>query len=658
MRRDSVKKYDLPTLNKKDIRRLNENGYDLGLIARTQPQGNVIPHERYIEYGDGYAAILTLYSYPSHDLGDYWLRYLMSNDNTIGIVSLGTENKEEILQSLKKSVDEKASQISDKNRTSDNLDAQDDYLDDVNVLRELRTTNSQMKRLYVRVLVYADTRAKLDERIHKIKESSGEFGMTAFLGEQEEEWHSTLMPTMQQEHLKFHRKGVPADLSTVGGMYYFDHTKLEDEKGSYYGFTSTGGAINFDLWKRDNQRTRSFMFVTGQPGMGKSTFLKMNTMDAFARGHYIRNFDISNEYAGLTEYLGGETIDLASSENKINPFEIFATDTDASGEQVDQINSFNNHINKLKTIFLTMNAAATADDMLVLDQLLVSFYIDYCHMWSHNPDRDRNKLKVTGLPHNQYPLLSDWNTYLGQIKRAASQEQRSPTERQSIDRIRMTFVTMQEKEGNIFEGFTNIPDFEKESFVTFNTGSLKSHGQATYNAQLHSVLSLVSSHIVNNGKYWRKQVSDGNATDDDVQKYLLNLDEAEEIITPKFPEGADLLAATMEQMRKNYCGIALAAPTIKGIVMNNSDSEKDTPYMSAVKKIFSLCQFRGFFQLPTEDIDLLSTALKGSITKEELEAITKLSKRHIFLNINGVTNLTFEVQTTNDMISLFGGGQG
>lgn len=653
-----VKKYEMPTLTKKDIRRLNEAGYDLNLIAKTQPQGNVVPHERYLEYGDGYAAILTVYSYPSHDLADYWLRLLMSQDNTIGIVSIGTENKDEILSSLKKSVDEKASQISDKNRTSDNLDAQDDYLDDVNTLRDLRTTNSQMKRLYVRVMVYADTREKLDEQIHKIKESSGELGMTAFLGEQEDEWHSILMPTMHQEKMSFHRKGVPADLSTIGGMYYFDHTKLSDEKGSYFGFTTTRGAINFDLWKRDNQRTRSFMFVTGQPGMGKSTFLKMNTMDAFARGHYIRNFDISNEYTGLTQYLGGQIIDLASSANKINPFEVFASETNANGTEVDEINSFNNHINKLKTIFKTMNAAATPDDMLELDQKLVNFYINYCHMWSRNPERDRVHLKITGLPHNQYPLLSDWNTYLGQVKRAAAQEHVSLSEQKSINRIRMTFVTMEEKEGNIFEGFTNIPDFEHEAFVTFNTGSLKSHGQATYNAQLHSVLSLISAHVVNNGKYWRQRVSEGQATDDDVQKYLLNLDEAEEIITPKFPEGADLLAATMEQMRKNYCGIALAAPTIKGIVMNNKNAENDTPYMSAVKKIFSLCQFRGFFQLPPEDIDLLAEALKGSITKEELEAITKLSKRHVFLNINGVTNLTFQVETTPEMIQLFGGGQG
>ena len=48
-------------MDKKRIAQLQNNGWDLPLIARTQPQGNMIERPQYLQEGDGYVACLRIY---------------------------------------------------------------------------------------------------------------------------------------------------------------------------------------------------------------------------------------------------------------------------------------------------------------------------------------------------------------------------------------------------------------------------------------------------------------------------------------------------------------------------------------------------------------------------------------------------------------------
>ncbi len=647
----------MPQLNIDTRRILLKNGYDLDLIANTQPQGGVIPYDEYFKYGDGYAAMLTVYRYPTSGLGDYWLIRLLSQEHIIGFVSIGTENKGEVIRKISKSLDEQASQISSKNKVGANLEAQDNLSDNARLLMALKKSNDQLKRLYVRVLVYADDLKTLQTRVKEIQEVDNSLGMTRLLGEQRDELVSRFVPAMKQELLSNNRKGAAVDLSTIGGSYWLDHTKLDDPFGSYFGYTQTGGPVNFDFWRRTDARTRSFMITLGQPGMGKSVLMKMLIYESFTRGHYIRNFDISNEYTGLTNKVGGMFIDLASPDSKINPMEIFATSTNEDGS-INQVDSFNSHIEKLKTMFHALNPQATADDDIHFDNLITDFYIN-SGLWPSN-GHDKRNIKCVGLPHEEYPILSDWIVFLKGKRRSTNSDEKTIVFQQSLERILGTFNALSRKEGDIFEGHTNIRDFAKEPWVTFQTGSLKTHGQNVYNAQIYSILSFLMAHVVNNGKYWRKEVAAHRATDEDVAKFMINIDECQEVISSDFPEGAKLIASMMEKMRKNYCGISLAAPSTKGIIMSDNDSEHDSPYMAAVKKIFGLCQFRCFLNLPPEDVNRLASALPGSISPEEMQGLTRLKRRQVFMNITGVKNITFTTELTNEreMIELFGGGQG
>lgn len=641
-------------MRKKQVLRLEQAGYDMDFLARVQPQGNFKRHSRYLEVGDGYVTCLRVYKYPAHGLGPFWGVRLTNNDSTMAVLSIGTENRESILKSLSRSATEKKIQISGKAKEMDNVEAMNAYRDQMNLMAEITQKNELMKRLYLRIFVYAPTLSELEKRATKIIRDNGQFNIARYADEQLNDYQSIFIPTMNEVEMLDHPQGVPVSARSLSGSYPFNHVKLEDPNGSYYGYTRTSGEVMFDPFQRDHRRTRSFFFVTGNAGMGKSTLLKKLNDDVFSRGAYIRNFDVSSEYSQQTKDQGGVTIKLDKPEYLINPFEVFPTVVNDDGS-VDEINSFAQHITKLKNFFKFLSEDATADDTQMLDGWLQDFYIEN-NLWTRNPQQTMKNIKITGLPHDAYPTLEDFVLYVQSRARSVQRDPRihlTSNMVTSMNRITSTFNNIEETKGDMFDGITRFPDLSEEQVVTFNIQGLKAQGDDIFNAQIYSVLTLLSADIIKNGMRQRRQLQEGTLDRDSIRWYYLNIDEVENIITPKFSYGVEFLASMMEQMRKNLCAIAMAAPTIKDLIMNGSTHD---PYILAVQKIFSLFQIRFFFQISDDDLPRLQIALGGSTTQDELQGLTRLEKAECLMNINGDRNVQFTVEITKDEERRYGGG--
>lgn len=641
-------------MNRREIMRLEEQGYDLEMIAQTQPQGNVKRHSQYLQFGDGYVACLRFYKYPPHGLSWFWGVPITSDENTMAVLSYGTEDKEEIKKALSRSATEKKTQVSGKAKESDNVEAIGAYQDQINLLNALTANNEVMKRFYTRIFIYGKTKEDLEKRIKDYIRKNGGFKMARFSDEQLNDYQSIFVPTMKEQDMLNHPVGTPISSSALGLGYPFNHVKLDDPHGSYYGYTRTNGEVMFDPFHRDNRRTRSFFFVTGNAGMGKSTLLKKMNDDVFSRGAYIRNFDVSSEYSDQTRDQKGVVIPLDKPEFMINPFEVFATVINEDGT-VDEINSFAQHITKVKNFFRFLNADVNSDDLTMLDTWLNEFYIDQ-NLWVKNPKKLGNKLKITGLSHDMYPTLKDFVIYANERKRKIDRDRTinvTSVMSTSMNRITSTFQSLETTKADMFDGITRFPNLMDEQVVTFNIQGLKAQGDEIFNAQMYSVLSLLSADIIKNGQKLRQQLKTGQLDLDFVKWYYLNLDEVENIINPKFTFGVEFLAEMMEQMRKNFCAITMAAPTIKDLIMEGSSHD---PYILAVQKIFSLFQIRFFFQISDDDIPRLTTALGGSTTADELQGLTRLEKTECLMNINGDRNVQFKVQITADEEQRYGGG--
>lgn len=639
-------------MKRKEVLRLQNEGYDLNMLAHVQPQGNFKRHSKYLQIGDGFVACLRIYRYPAHGLNMFWGVPLVNGKNTMTVLDIGTEDKTDILKSLSRSATEKKIQVSSKAKESDNVQAANAYYDQIDLMRELASKNEVMKRVYWRIFVYAPTVEELEKKCNDLIRKNGQFGLAVYGDEQLSDFQSIWVPTMSEIDMGNHPIGTPISAASLGGAYPFNHVKLEDPHGTYYGYTSTNGEIEFDPFQRDSRRTRSFFFVTGNSGMGKSTLLKKMNDDVFSRGAYIRNFDVSDEYTETTQDQSGIVIRLDSSQYRINPFEVFPTVLNADN-QVDEIGSFAQQIEKLKNILAFENTDANSDDLGLAGRWFTDFYIDN-NLWVKNPQNNTRKVKITGLPHDAYPTLSEFLVFANTRARKLQREAHvTSTTMTSINRITQTFENMLITKADIFDGVTRFPNLENEQVVTFNIKGLLAQGPGTFNAQIYSVLTLLSADIIKNGLRCRQQLRDGTLDPMFIPWYYLNIDEVENIITPKFTFGVEFLASMMEQMRKNFCAITMAAPTIKDLIMNGNSQD---PYIIAVQKIFSLFQIRFFFQVSDDDIPRLQMALGGSTTQDELQGLTRLEKTECLMNINGYRNVQFKVQITQDEERRYGGG--
>jgi len=643
-------------VKKKDIRRYEEANYDLDFLAQVQPQGNMQVHSRYIEMGDGYLTVLRIYRYPAQGLGRFYGVPITNNPNTMSVVSVGTEDQDAIQKKIDTAAGEQYSRISGKNKVFDNLSASGKYKDLVNLLNRMSREHEVVKRLYIRVFVYAATLDELEKRCRKIIHDNHMFRFGRYASEQLDDFQSIFVPTMREKSMINKPAGTPIDAENLTGFYPFNHIKLDDPKGSYYGYTKTRGEVMFDPFQRDDIRTRSFFFVTGNAGMGKSTLLKKMNDDVFSRGAFIRNFDVSSEYTSQTKDQSGVVISLDKPEYLINPFEIFPTEIDDDGTS-NEIGSFDRQIDKLKNMFKFFNPQATPDDTTMLDKWLNKFY-EKQNIWVANAAKVQPDIKVTNLylPREAYPTLEDFVLFANEQKRTATSDiRRRPTniDEISMNRITSTFQSLLTNKGTMFNGITRFPDLSNEQVVTFNLRGLQAQGQNVFNAQVYQVLTLLSGEITKNGLSQRHLLQTGDITEDDAKWYYLNLDEVENLITPHFSFGVEYLASLMEQMRKNNCAITMAAPTIKDLIMNvNSDN----PYIIAVQKIFSLFQINFFFQISNDDLPRLKVALGQSTSMAELQGLTTLRRGECLMNINGDRNIRFFVDITNEEKRRYGGG--
>ena len=642
-------------LSKKAVRKYTKQGYDLDFLQKVQPKGNInFKPDLFYYGGDGYYTVLHVVSFPTKGLPNFWLRDLMQVEGTRAFLSVVPLDSEDLKKQITKAIEEKSSRVSGKRKQMDNQQEFDEIAELTELHRQIQQLNISMKGIYVRLFVVADTEEGLQKRVKEIKDKSSAYKMTVLAGELDFEYESPFVLPSAQKSMENRRRPTVIRTYDLAGGYFFNHTKLEDEHGTYFGWTPTNGAVNFNFLERDNKRTTSFMLISGSPKQGQTTFaLKLND-DLYSKGNYIRNFDVDGMYREQTRRQHGLILDLSGSQNRINPFQVFPTVTSEDGSSVDEERSFQVHIEKLKNIFKLMSNALTDDDLSYLNKALINFYIEK-GIWYRNPQINKSKLRATKIRQEEYPVLSDFNIYIQSEKvRLANQRNTDPVTQLAITRIESAIDTMQSSYAGIFEGVTQFQNISAEKVVTFDFSALTGE-PAVLNAQIFSVLTLLSADITNNGKRCRKFLKDHRGEgykETDLPHYIVNMSAAQSILKPEYRRSVDLLASLMDGMSNSFAGMILNISSLVGIV--GESTSLDNPYTIAIQRIFGLMQYRVFARSAEEDITRLARALAGQMTKSELSLLGKMNVGQLFMNIAGVGNIFFTQQLIGEEVRRYG----
>lgn len=632
-------------LSNREEKRLTKQGHDLPFKKVTQPKGHIDFHRngRYWLSGDGYHSSLYVTSYPAYGLGYYWLRNLMEVDQAISVLTLKHGDSSKTKAQADKAVEEKLTRLTPNTKTS----KRQQEMSEIEVLGKLSQNigryKASVKEGWIRNYYSADTQEELFIKEKEIKERVPNYQMTSFIDEQEFEYHAPFIPGSKQHLIPNAREGQVMPVRDLAGGYWFNHTKLADSRGTYFGYTSTDGAVNYNFLQQDDKRTRPFMMITGNPKMGQRKFLLKHTDSMFFRGHKIINIDISGIFKEQTLRQGGKIVDASGETNRINPMQTFPTVTKENGIDIDEEASFRKQVSKLKTLAQITNTDIDGDDLIELEKQILDFYEGHGFFYS-NAESIGKVNNITKLVNEEHPMLSDFSIHLRRKERNTSSrgKEQSKNTQNSLTRLANTFESLVLHHKDKFDVVTEFEDLSKEQVITFDFSNLISD-EKMLNTQLAQYLTLISSYVVNNGKVQKARQKEENLEIDQYTHYIINISGADKMFNPSFAHSVKFLAELIESMSDNFGGVVMEMSNIQSILVA-SDTRSLDPYVLAIRQIFSLTQHRVFANVSETTIKLFAATLSDSMTESELETLSTLNKGQLFLNISGAGNVIFNLQ--------------
>ncbi|PEF16028.1 VirB4 family type IV secretion system protein [Bacillus cereus] len=625
-----------------------KKGYNPYLLARVQPQGGISFKENYVQTGDGLGTCVHVFDYPT-EVNDFWLEQIMNMPNVITTLDVMSDNRNEVVESINKSMSEQSVRHDTAKDNIDRIDAKNEFLE----LEALYTDLKQgevMKRIHIRIYVSARTIDELEKQVKEILETleSYNFRGAVFLNEQEYEWDALVTSFDTQKNYVNRRKGKEIPAVSLAGGCPFHYSYLHDPYGTYYGTTKTKGNVIFDIFHKDNQRKSYNGVMIGKSGAGKSTLLKKKSVDYASKGHFVRIFDVVEEFTDTVEELGGKTIALDGSQGQINPLQVYKT---AESEEV----SFTQHLSKLTIIYRFIAPEAKDDEIKEYENLLRKLYIRM-GLWN---DEKGAKNEITTRKSKEYPIFSDFLRFVRKelyqdVKARKHHENLGESRKHRLELIELNLVNLVEAYAELFDGPTTIEDFKKEQVVSFSLRNISSFKPEVFQAQIFNVLNLLWNEMISNGAPQLKAFNKKQLAFEDVTRYFIIIDEAHHIINTKKESAHALqfLTKLSREDRKYFAGLLYASHTIRDFVPEGSSQEM----IDEIKKLFELTQYKFIMQQDNNSLDMLRKVFAGQLSESEIAAIPHLPTGDVILSIGAVKNIHFHVEVTDEELMLFGGG--
>lgn len=343
-------------------------------------------------------------------------------------------------------------------------------------------------------------------------------------------------------------------ISTFIGGFPMASSGINDSGGYYLGKTKNGKLVILNQWIRNKDRVNSNWFITGLPGVGKSSFLKAFFMKELAFGTKIIVFDPEEEYVELAQNpdMNGEIIDCAGGTNgRINPLQVRAfpkvTLADLeNGEaaedylivEEDETSDLALHIQNLRVFFKLYFGAEnfTTGIKATLEECLIELYKEFGITW----DSNINKLKNT-----DYPIMGDLYKFVCE----KTKEELSTYKKNIFDQLKDLLYSVGEgADKYIWNGYTTLDP--RSAFIVLNTSKLLELDENVKHAQF---LNLTS---------WAWQQIAKNRT----EKYLLGIDEGYLFVDPDNIDLMKFIRNMSKRARKYEGGIMFITHSVVDVL--------------------------------------------------------------------------------------------
>ena len=619
------------------------------LIEYVQPRGGItFKDSNYITTGDGYVRVLHVYQLPKN-LDDFWLDSIFNIPDTIATIDISTRDTNEVKKNINRSLKEEFSREHSAKDYMELYDARQRQDELKSMLDELSSMGEIVKMLDFRIFVKGRNLIELEDRTDQIMKTleGDQYMATTLLNEGKREWESLFESYNTQHSKPFYMAAHPLLTELLAIGYPFDYSELLDENGAFLGFTPVEGIVVFNQFERSSSRKHYNGLTCGDMGSGKSTLLKKLFKQNAAIGNYIRTFDVTGEFEGLTREFGGKIIKCSGEEGILNPLEILqAGDTDSE--------SYANHLSKVTTFFKCIVPSADDDILVNLRNCLGELY----HEMNLDPAPGR---KITGLNASKYPTFSDLLFFLD--KKIEELKHRKPESDVDLELLkvqagRLLNLRDQVKDivknyGNLFDGHTSVDNIVDEKIVTFDISTIKNLGNI-FVAQMFNMVSLCWDNAIKNGETMKDMWEKGEIKTEDVTGFLILVDESHRWVNTSMPMILDLLIKYLREARKYFAGIMFASQSVRDFMPEGTAD----PNADKIKALFELTQYKFMFRQDSSTLPLLNNIFNNALTFSQIEQIPYLDTGETILSISGDRSIRFSVWLSEEYEEgLFSGGR-
>lgn len=631
------------SIKKKESNHFKNSDFDLEFISKIQPAGNIIFKENYVKKGDGFETCVEIYDYPE-TVRNFWLRTITNSnvENLIVTIDISTMNNEIVDKVLEENLKENRYRKNNERNITDRLKSNTDYQKSILLHDKLYSNSINIKLVKIRIFLFDKSLKNLESEVVKLLNylNGKSFKASIFLNELEYEYKSIYHPFKYQANSFYNkRNGKEITSETLGAGLDYNFSYLHDENGLIYGTTKGGGYVIFNPFLKNEQRKSYNGVLMGKMGSGKSTFLKKLALNNYILGTKIRCFDASGEFKYLVKKSNGKMINLNNPNNIINPLQIYKSSLNNSSDEDIEENFDNetdneirakfyqNHLSKFQIFFryLSPNLDETYFDELSI--LLDDFYkkINFYKI----TNGEKIFINITELNSNEYPILSDFLTYINTIYNDETDNLR----KERLNVLELKLKTIVNVYGMLFNGYSTIY-IQEENLVVFNIKELATLPNNIFSAVIFNILNILWQEMINNvdiSKYGN------NIKDVKLNNYLVIIDEAHRILNDDLDNKTIKFFIDFEREARKYLGsIWLSYHTIDDAVKNDNVKKE-------INKIFNLSQYKVIFEQDIQLKEKLMSVFKDSITETEIDKISRFQIGECLLSLNTDNNIIFKV---------------
>lgn len=349
-----------------------------------------------------------------------------------------------------------------------------------------------------RLLVKAPTLEMLDQAIHKIeREYTDNFGTLnpgIYNGRQYDEL-SHLLGWNKAKH----GKGFYYTSTEYAGAYNLVTHGLEDPGGEYVGYM-TGDVNNSAVLFNVDSFRHHVVIATNQfnDDIGKRQHvadlwgMKL-AQSALLNGHRVVHLvlDTEADLDRIAPPMKDITYKIDMNHGDVNMFEMF-------GKRQDELAIFANQMTKIKLMAEQAYHPTDSDKSIIessLEDILTDYYVKN-HMWTPDAKNHRNLVKLVGLPHDEYPKLELFVSYLAMYRQKTLNLNSKDSEAvHAANTLNGIFTNLLSSNGDLFNTTTssNIDGVVNGRRVIYDFSDLRRRGVGVAMAQLVNILNYAVS---------------------------------------------------------------------------------------------------------------------------------------------------------------------